>query len=101
MNRHKASRQQEQRTAAVYGGSVNAGSGNQPFRKNDVRTATKSIECKTTSKRSYTLKLDELLAAETHALLDGRAMLFEIEMGGRTWVVMAREDYLADLEAVA
>ena len=92
----KASLRQERATAKREGGTVNPGSGNGWKRKNDVRTPEESIECKTTTKKSYTLKLDELLLAERNALLDGRRMRFELEMGGRIWVIKAYEDYLAE-----
>ncbi|MDP9870425.1 MULTISPECIES: hypothetical protein [Streptosporangium] len=95
MSSLKDSRQQERRGAALHGGTVNSGSGNGPWRKNDVRTPTTSIEYKVTSAKQYPLKLAELLAAERQALLDnGRSMLFGIQMGGRNWLVMSEEDYL-------
>lgn len=90
-----ASQRQEARVAKRFGGTVNSGSGNGPYRKNDVRTPDLSIELKTTAKASYPLKLSELLKAEQHALLDGRDVLFGIELGGRNWYVISEEDYLS------
>ncbi|WP_019629611.1 hypothetical protein [Actinomadura atramentaria] len=84
----KASLRQEKAGAALHGGRRTPGSGNGWAVKNDVRTAKWSIEYKTTAKKSYTLKLDELLLAERHALLDGREMAFGIQMGHRSWVVL-------------
>ncbi|MFI6495936.1 hypothetical protein [Nonomuraea typhae] len=94
MNTKKASLAQEKRAAMLHGGSVNSGSGNQPWRKNDVRTPDTSWELKTTTKKQYTLKSSELIQAEKYALLDGREMRFGVEMEGRNWVVLSEEDYL-------
>lgn len=94
MNGLRKSQRQEKRAAAIYGGSRNAGSGNGDYRKNDVRTDTLSMELKYTGKKSYPLKLDDLLKAEKHALLDGREAMFGIEMGGRNWVVLSEDAYL-------
>jgi hypothetical protein len=89
---------------------VNAGSGNGDVRKNDVRTPEFSIEYKTTGKKQYPLKEDELILAEKYALLDDREMLFGIQMAsGRNWITMSEEAFLtmyakaypdADSEAV-
>lgn len=88
-----ASRKQEERYAKDYGGRRAPGSGNGVWVKNDVRTETESWELKTTSKRQYILKHDELIKAEKHALVDGRAMRFGLEMCERDWVLMSKEDY--------
>ena len=90
----RRSQAQEKRAATAFGGTVNSGSGNGVYRKNDVRTPQFSIELKTTTKRQYPLKADELAKAERHALLDGRTMLFGIEMCGRNWMVLSEEDLL-------
>lgn len=91
----RRSQAQEKRGASAFGGTTNSGSGNGWVRKNDVRTPEYSIEFKTTKSKQYALKVTELLGAEKHALLDGRTMLFGIEMGGRNWIVLAEEDFLA------
>lgn len=72
---------------------MNSGSGNGPYRKNDVRSEEFSVECKTTEKKSYSLKLDDLLKAEKYALLDGRTMLFFLEICGYRYVVMTEADF--------
>lgn len=89
----RRSQQQEKRVANRLGGTVNSGSGNGWLRKNDVRTPELSVELKYTAKRQYTLKLDDLLKAEEYALLDGREMLFGLEMGDREWAIGPLEDY--------
>lgn len=83
-----ASQVQEAEVAAENGGWVNAGSGNGWRHKNDVRTPDYSIECKTTSKKSYSLKADELQKAEKYALADGKEMLFVVDIDGRRYYLM-------------
>lgn len=92
----KSWEQHERRTAKVYGGSVNSGSGNGWIRKNDIRTETESIECKTTSASQFTLKYLELWKAWKAALIDGRRMIFliQFEKHHARYVVMNEMDYL-------
>lgn len=94
MKLQRESRRQEERAAKVYGGRRNAGSGNQPWRKNDVRTPEESWEMKLTRGTYFKLRLDDLLQAEKLALLDGRRFRLGLQMGGRNWVIMSEEDYL-------
>jgi hypothetical protein len=91
-----SSQRQERNIAKRYGGTTNAGSGNGWVRKNDVRTEDESIECKITTKGSYTLKVSELIQAEQHAILDDRVMLFIIEFASnnRRYVILDETDYL-------
>ena len=89
------SQRQERNGAKAFGGTVNSGSGNGIWRKNDVRTPTESIEFKYTDAKSYSLKLADLLKGERHALLDGRRFIFGIGFGTRErFVVLREEDYL-------
>lgn len=96
----KASRAQEERGAKKLGGHVNPGSGNGIYRKNDVRTEDLSVEYKRTDKKQYTLKLEDLTKAERYALLDGRDMLFGLEIGKRDWIILPAEDYIALREQI-
>ena len=93
------SRKQEDRAAKRLGGTRNSGSGNGPYRKNDVRTETESLEYKTTLKNSFRLTNAELLKAEQYALLDGREMAFGIDMDGQRWIVIS-ENYYETLRPV-
>lgn len=96
-NEHiKRSRLQERRGASLYGGTVNAGSGNQWMRKNDIRTPTESIEMKTTTKHSFSLKAVDLQKTFEQALLDNRIGVFEVEFAddGLTVVILDKSDYL-------
>lgn len=92
------SRKQEKRGAKVYGGTLNAGSGN-GARKNDVRSDDLSIEFKTTAAKSYSLKLAELLLASRQALIEGRDALFAIDFAAgkltHRYVVQTEHQYLA------
>lgn len=88
----KESRRQEKRRAERSGGRRTPGSGN-GIRKNDVRTDEFSFECKFTAKRSYTLRLDDLLKAEKNALLEGRTMVFEVNIAGHTYMIMTEADW--------
>ncbi|MFD4858462.1 hypothetical protein [Streptomyces atratus] len=90
----RKSRKQEKDWAAKVGGQVNPGSGNGWRHKNDVRSAKFSDELKYTDKKSFSLKLADLVTAERNALADGKDMRFVISLGGRNWVVVA--DYTFD-----
>ena len=85
----KKSRAQEARGAALHGGTRNAGSGNQPLRKNDVRVGRDYlIEYKTTmGKKQITIKLSDLEDVRRNAILEGREALFGIELGGRDYII--------------
>jgi hypothetical protein len=106
MNEHlRRSRKQEKRGAKVYGGTVNAGSGNKG-RKNDVRADEWSIEFKTTSAASYSLKRADLLLAERHAILEHRRALFGIDFadgksGTSRYVVLTEDDLVTLLQRVS
>ena len=66
----RKSRLQERRAAADLGGSVQPGSGAMEFAKGDVRVAGEiRAECKTTSKKTYILKLAELQKIQQEALM--------------------------------
>lgn len=89
----KRSQDQESKLARHYGGTVNSGSGNGWLHKNDVRSERFSFEAKTTEKKSYSLRLDDLLKAEKNALISGREMVFAVELGGRNWMVVSQETF--------
>lgn len=92
----RRSRAQERRTAQETGGRTTPGSGNTFVRGNDVVTHRWSIECKTTVAKGYRLTLDALQGAERHALLDGREMVFQIEIQGHRYGLV-NWDYLIEL----
>lgn len=84
----KASLKQENEVAAANNGTVNPGSGNGWRHKNDVRSADYSFECKTTTKRQFSLKLAELETANLYAVMDGKNMAFVIDIDGRRYYVV-------------
>jgi hypothetical protein len=91
------SQRQERNAAKRLGGTQNAGSGSGWIRKNDIRTKDTSWELKTTSKKSFSLRLDELLVAERNATVDGRVMIWGLEFQDRRWapyVVLLESDFL-------
>ncbi|MFC9505372.1 hypothetical protein [Streptomyces sp. NPDC057002] len=96
--RIKASRDQEKRLASKIGGTTTAGSGNGWAVKNDVRNKAWSIECKTTTRSSFTLTHSTLVNAEKNAILDMRDMALAVEMCGRTWVVISEQTFLRLIE---
>jgi hypothetical protein len=92
--RIKKSRQQEARGASLHGGSRNSGSGNGPWRKNDVRVEDEYlIEYKRTDKKQITIKSKELEDLRTNALLEGRTPLWGIEIGGRDWTLIESSEF--------
>jgi hypothetical protein len=96
----RRSRRQEQRGADRLGGRRTPGSGSGWVTKNDVQTEDLSVEFKYTDKKSYSLKLADLVAAERHAVMDsGREFAFVVGFGevrgqtmsiGREYVVISR-----------
>lgn len=92
--RIQRSRRQEARGASLHGGSRNSGSGNTPWRKNDVRVDRDYlIEYKRTDNKSISIKLEDLETCRTNALLEGREPLFGIEIGGRDWVMVEAAEF--------
>lgn len=92
--RIKRSREQEHKTAKAHGGRRNAGSGATWSRKGDVRTAHTLIENKRTDARQITLKANDLEKIWREAIAEGRIPVIEIEVGGKSYVVLTQSDYL-------
>lgn len=92
----KASRKQEDRTASRYKGSRNAGSGSGWLRKNDVRSDNLLIENKLTENtKSYSIKFKELDELRQRAILDDRLPVLQFDLGGRNFVILNEDDFLA------
>jgi len=96
-NNKKLSKLQEAKTARDFGGVITPGSGNQWHSKGDVRTPDFLVECKLTSKDSYSLKASTWSKIATEALLEGRDPVMEINFidRGVSVVVMDKNDFLA------
>jgi len=85
---------QEERTAERYRGSRSAGSGAGPTRKNDVRNEELLIENKTTDAKSYTLKATDLELLRCNAIVEGRVPVLQLDLGGRSYVILLEGDFL-------
>jgi hypothetical protein len=92
---HKRSKLQERRAASSYGGAVNPGSGNQWHHKADVRTPEYLVECKTTTKLSYSLTEKTIKTLWDQAILDNRIPVLEIELPSLTAVILDKNDFIA------
>lgn len=90
----KASKKQETRSANVYKGSRNAGSGSGWLRKNDVRTSDLLIENKLTNNlKSYSIKLVELNELNQRAIIEDRMPVLQFDLGGKHFVVLNEDDF--------
>jgi hypothetical protein len=95
----KRSRKQEDRSAKIYKGSRNAGSGSGWLRKNDVRTYKFLIENKLTdNKKSYSVKLQDLVELTQRAVLEDRTAVLQFDVGGKHFVVLNEDDFIAMAE---
>lgn len=92
--RTRRSRAQELRDARDHGGRITPGSGCGGFRKGDVRTADLLIENKRTDKQQLILKAEWLDKIRREALIEGRIPAVGIEISGREWVLVPKDDFL-------
>lgn len=94
-NHHRRSKLQERKAARDYNGTVTPGSGNGWIHKADVHSEKYIVECKTTTKQSYSLKLADLKKLYVQALIENKTPVFEIEFDGdMTFVVLDKNDFL-------
>jgi hypothetical protein len=90
----KASKKQEKRSANIYKGSRNAGSGSGWLRKNDVRTSNLLIENKLTNNlKSYSVKLAELNELHQRAVIEDRMPVLQFDLGGKHFVILTEDDF--------
>lgn len=91
----KASRKQEARSADIYRGSRQPGSGAGWIRKNDVRTAEFLIENKLTNNaKSYTVKFTDLRDLAKVALQEDRVPVLQFDLGGKHFVILQEDDFI-------
>lgn len=92
----RRSKLQERKAARDFGGSVTVASGNQWHSKGDVRTDNWLIECKTTTKDSYSLNVKTWSKINTEAILENRDPIMEIEFSERgvSLVVLDKNDFM-------
>lgn len=98
----KRSEEQEKRVARLQGGRVTPASGALSGAKGDVRQRGRHrIECKYTTKKSYSIKLDELLKIEGEASA-GELSLLHLEFQGvspsKRYVILREDDYQSLME---
>jgi hypothetical protein len=90
----KASKKQENRSADIYKGSRNAGSGSGWLRKNDVRTSNLLIENKLTNNlKSYSIKIADLNELSQRAIIEDRMPVLQFDLGGKHFVVINEDDF--------
>lgn len=90
----KKSRKQEKRTADIYKGSRNAGSGSGWLRKNDVRTREFLFENKlTTNMKSITIKEVDLRELTERAILEDRTPVLQFDLAGRRYIILNEDDF--------
>lgn len=90
---------QEKRVAALRGGTLSAGSGNQWRHKNDVRERDILWEMKRTSNpKQITIKATDLEDLRTNAKLEGRLPVLHVELGKRRCVILLEDDFLELVE---
>lgn len=77
-----------------YGGSVSPGSGNGWIRKADVRTPDYLIECKTTTKNSYSITREIWEKLWKQALIEDRTPMLLVDINGRTLMVADPQDFM-------
>ena len=92
--KNKRSNEQEKRTADKYNGSRNVMSGAGWVRKNDVRTEDLLVENKYTDKKSYSIKSEEMVKLARTAILEDRMPVLQVDLGGRSYVVLLEDDFL-------
>lgn len=101
----RRSKDQEKRAARRYGGKVQAGSGTSSRAKGDfVDSGVLRGECKETTRKSFSLKVEELMKIEKEARGD-ELPLFEVEFQGvfprRTYAIVPASQYQALRDEVA
>ena len=81
----------EKAVAVLADGKIQPGSGNQWHAKGDVKSAVNLLQVKSTSAKSYVLKLDDLRTIEQQALEADRQPRLVVDFitpsGSERWVV--------------
>ena len=89
------SRKQETHAArSIRGGRKQPASGSGWADKSDVKGADDLVECKRTDKKSYSLKLEELVKNEVYAVKAGKRPVFHVEIQKRSYAVVPWDAYL-------
>jgi hypothetical protein len=96
-NIHRRSKLQELKAAKDYKGKTTPGSGNQWVKKADVTTDHFLVECKSTLKKSYSLKHDDLKKLYYQSVLDNKVPVFEIDFDGDQYVILSKSDFTQNM----
>jgi len=91
---HRRSKLQERKAAKDYGGTVTPGSGNGWMKKADIHSGKFLVECKTTTKQSYSIKLADLLKLYYQSVIENKYPVFEIDFDGSQYVVLDKSDFI-------
>lgn len=81
-------RRYEKKLAKKLGVKPQPGSGAFPFYKEDIELDKFLIQVKTTTKKSYSLKDDDLKTLVRNATKVGKIPVMVINIGGRAWSLM-------------
>ncbi len=84
-------RRYEKKLAKKLGVKAQPGSGAFPLYKEDIELDDCLIQVKTTTKKSYTLKNDDLKTLVRNATKVGKIPVMVINIGGRAWSLMPWE----------
>lgn len=90
---------QEKDFAKKVGGRVNPGSGSGWRQRQDVRTPDYLWEMKYTGKKQVTIKSGDLEQLRKHALMEDRTPAMHLQVGGRNYVLLSEDDFLALVES--
>ena len=94
---------QERKIARQFKGNTTPGSGNKAV-KGDVQTDDFTIECKTTSKKQYVLKLADFQKHFENSAAQGKTALFLVQLDdeakglNRELVVLSKVDFFRLIE---
>lgn len=92
---HKAAVEAEIDVAEAFGGRRTAASGSGTKDKGDVATPDEVIEVKYTEKKSYSLKLEDLLTIDKYAIISGKIPMLHLTFSNYpSWVVISQDQYL-------
>ena len=90
------SQRQEKSLSKKLNGRLTVNSGaTSVFDKADVATEDFLIECKTTDKKSFSLKKDILKKVEKEANFKNKIPLLEVEIGHDKYIVCKESDFFA------
>lgn len=88
----RLSDKQERDSAEAYGGKVQPGSGSGWKHRQDVKSDLFLIEAKRTGKLSISISKKDWEQLRKEAILLDRVPIMDIELGGRNYAMLLRDD---------